>query len=198
MISSNCYDSVSEMLMPLSTNNIKPCKFQTKNGAIEIKNDHTLQMEIANGKGLLLITGDGKRIFITKRNDGKFNKNYSLAELPKKYHIYYSYAKKVCETLKQAPVAKISNEIGKFSLIKCSNDLHFEANLISGYKVFYLIGENSLSLTNCVGEEFTINIKEKLSNLNKETQKAIKVSFNYLDECLRIYEKSKEDLSEEK
>jgi len=68
---------ISNLLIPLSTANIKPCKFQTKNGVIEIKNDQTLQMEIANGKMLLLITSDGKRVFIAKRNDGKFNKNYS-------------------------------------------------------------------------------------------------------------------------
>lgn len=155
-------------------------------------------MEISSGKMLLLITGDGKKIFIAKRNDGKFNKNYSLMDLPKKYHIFYNYAKKVCETLKQTPAAKISNEIGKFALTKSSNDLYFEANLISGYKVFYQIGGNTLNLSYSDGEEMIINIKEKVSSLNKEIQKAIRISFNYMDECLRIYDKSKEDLGQEK
>ena len=156
-------------------------------------------MEIANGKLLMLITGDGKKIFIAKRNDGKFNKNYPVSELPKKYHIFYNYAKKVCETLKQAPAAKISNEIGKFCLIKCLNELNFEAYLVTGYKVFYQIGASTLILVNLNGEEMNINIKEKLSSLNKELQKAIRISFNYMDECVRLYEKSKKDLlSEEK
>lgn len=187
--------------MPLSTINIKPCKFQTKNGAIEIKNDQTLQMEIANGKMLLLITSDGKRVFIAKRNDGKFNKNYSLTDLPQKYHIYYNYAKKVCETLKQAPLAKISNEVGKFSLTKNSIDmnfLNFEAIFLSGYRVYYQIGGNTLSLTDNSGEEMEVDIKEKLNKLNKDVQKIVRISLNYMEECIRIYERSKEELSEEK
>ena len=152
-------------------------------------------MEICNGKILLLITNDGKRVFVAKRNDGKFNKNYNLKELPKKYHLFYNYAKKVCETLKQAPLAKISNEIGKFCLTKIANDLNFEANLNSGYKVFYQIGGNTLILSNCKGEEMVVNIKDKMSTLNKDLQKVIKISLNYMEECLRIHEKSKEDFN---
>lgn len=155
--------SLQEILLPLSTFHIKPCKFTTKNGTVEIKQDHTLQMDISNGKLLLIITSDGKKVFISKRNDGKFYKNYQLADLPAKYHTYYNYCKKVCDTLRQQiPMAKISNEIGKFVLMKCGNDVSFEAMFYSGCKIFYILGSNSMNISNNKGEEMTVNIKENL------------------------------------
>lgn len=152
-------------------------------------------MEISNGKLLFLISCDGKKIFIAKKNDGKFQKTYTLLDLPKKYHIYYNYCKKVCDTLKQeTPLSKISNEIGKFCLLKSGNTMNFEANFCGGYRIFFVLGSNKLTLFNNVGEEILVDIKEKLSNLEKEHQKIIKISFNYMEECLRLYEKSKEDI----
>jgi len=123
------------------------------------------------------------------------------SDLPKKYHIYYNYGKKMCATLKQAPLAKISNEVGKFSITKSSielNFLNFEAIFFSGYRVYYQIGGTNLSLTDNKGEEIEVDIKEKLNKLNKDAQKIVRISLNYMEECIRIYGRSTVELWKEK
>ena len=76
--------------------------------------------------------------------------------------------------------------------------LNFEAIFFSRYRVYYQIGGTNLSLTDNKGEEIEVDIKEKLNKLNKDAQKIVRISLNYMGECIMIYERSTVELWKEK
>lgn len=137
---------------------------------------------VITGKNIeFKISTDGNIVEINNREN---KKKYSLENLPPKYHKFYMYGKKITEKVRsKTPKFVISNEDGRFYLMKNDPKPNFEAFLSNGFTIYLRAWDEDFKI---LKDDLIINRENFwLYGKDKEIKESLRKAFNYLKSCLR-------------
>lgn len=159
------------MFSPINTLGLQPFIHEFKNGKIEITPYGWFKVSI--GSKLLEISPDGSEIYYKSIK-------YSLKNLPSHAKKLYQYAEKCLNTIQsKTPRVVMETKDATFLLMSNLPEANFEAEFVSGVKVYYQVGKEHFSIQN--GDKIVeVNI-----NHEGKWDQIIKITLDGLKSCIK-------------
>jgi serine/threonine protein kinase len=134
---------------PLATHHLPPCKFQLRQGYLEVQPCGTLYVEL--GSLQMKISSDGTSIAYKDRH-------YSLKTTNKSVRRLYEYARLCIDVIRSKTVkVRCSDEEAEYLLMWNSPNPNFEVDFVDGSRIVYRVGSRNMTLHTSAGQEVQID-----------------------------------------